>query len=67
VATRDFVDLAAIVGFGDRMKFADTGWMVMEDLPELPEMLGAMFNIAHNKSEPPDHGTNWCALSCSYN
>jgi hypothetical protein len=43
-----------LIGARDWMKFADAGWTVMEDLPELPEIFDTTFYIAHNQSEPPD-------------
>jgi NAD(P)-dependent dehydrogenase (short-subunit alcohol dehydrogenase family) len=43
-----------LIGARDWMKFEDAGWVVMEDLPELPDVFDTTFYVAHNQGDPPE-------------
>ena len=43
-----------LIGARDWMRFEDAGWVVMDDLPEVPEIFDRTFFLAQDQGDPPD-------------
>eukprot|EP00892_Ulva_mutabilis_P003922 jgi/Ulvmu1/1901/UM012_0060.1 len=43
-----------LIGARDWMRFENVGWVVMEELPEVPEVFDRTYFLAHDQGDPPD-------------
>lgn len=43
-----------LIGARDWMRFEDAGWVVMDELPEVPEIFDRTFFLAQDQGDPPD-------------
>lgn len=43
-----------LIGARDWMRFEDAGWVVMEELPEVPEVFDRTYFLAQDQGDPPD-------------
>ena len=43
-----------LIGARDWMRFENAGWVVMEELPEVPEVFDRTYFLAQDQGDPPD-------------